>query len=229
MSRTVHHTLRVVLTVLILLIALPAPSSARLSRTMGDDDLPRAGRATRAATPPSMKVTPDQLTFMGALDDPRTMTATVSISNGGTLPFTWTARFESAPAARLDDYAHPRRSPRLNGGFFRHRPVCAWRHRHRRHYRHVRGYPQRNRRSHHDRCKSVHTARDTACGGSSGARLSSARPKELCRASGASAACHSRHVLGSRSSTRLTRPPAKCAIRPRSTPARRGSLAVLLV
>ncbi len=101
MSRTIHHTMRVVLTVLMLLIALPAPSSARLSRTMSDDDLPGASGAAWAASLPSMKVTPDQLTFMGALDDPRSMTATVSIGNGGTLPFTWTARFNPLPPPGL--------------------------------------------------------------------------------------------------------------------------------
>lgn len=85
--------MRTVLTVLILLAVLPAPSSARLSRALGDDDPPGVGRVTQAGTPPSMTVAPDRLAFTGALDDPRSMTATVSISNGGTLPFTWTAQF----------------------------------------------------------------------------------------------------------------------------------------
>ena len=102
MSRSVYHAARAVLTVLILLAALPAPSSARLSPNTGYDEPPRMGWALQpAVTLPSMTVTPGRLTFMGALDDPRLITATVFISNGGTLPFTWTAQFNPPPPPGL--------------------------------------------------------------------------------------------------------------------------------
>ncbi len=50
---------------------------------------------------PSMTVTPDQLFFVGAREDPRTLTKTVPIARGGTGPVTWTASFDPPTPAGL--------------------------------------------------------------------------------------------------------------------------------
>ena len=104
MLHSAHRAMRAVLTVLILLTALPTPLNARpLPSLLQDQVALEAPHVTSVADdalmhssaglPPSMIVTPDRLTFMGALDDPRLITATVFVSNSATLPFTWTARF----------------------------------------------------------------------------------------------------------------------------------------
>ncbi len=53
-------------------------------------DMPRRS----AWTGPSMTVTPDGLFLVGAREDPRTLTTTVSIARGGASPVTWTASFD---------------------------------------------------------------------------------------------------------------------------------------
>jgi hypothetical protein len=68
----------------------PAPIYAALR------DMPRRSAWTGSV----MTVSPDRLSFVGARDNPRTFTATVSIERSGT-PFTWTASFDPPAPAGL--------------------------------------------------------------------------------------------------------------------------------
>jgi hypothetical protein len=108
MSRLFKSLVCVASIVLALLLMLPASSSGGAIRALSVPhlgyglnepnyaalrDMPRRS----AWTGTTMMVTPDRLSFVGARDNPRTLTATVSVGHMGT-PFTWTVRLDpSAP------------------------------------------------------------------------------------------------------------------------------------
>jgi hypothetical protein len=60
-------------------------------------DMPRRS----AWTIPAMIISPDHILFVGAQDEPRTLTSTVSIQPGGTIPFTWTVSLDPAMPVSL--------------------------------------------------------------------------------------------------------------------------------